>query len=295
VKVSGRIGGDVDKVRINGYLAVIDKETGAFSQELTLAEEDEVNITIEAVNDTGLVLAESIRTIKRNRKPPVPPTISAPAGAGKTYRTARSELEISGNAPKGAIGIIINDYRLQLFSPGDTKWSYLANVKFNNYAFGKNVFEVIAINRGGYRSESAKLTVILEEGAEEGVVTEGTDEVEGTQVRTRRPRTVEEADLPNNLPLMPGSVTIFAPTRGVPYATSDLETLIEGNVPPEAASVWVNGYKLRLFQQGKGFFNYIASAEMNTLKRGENVYEILVRSEDGYILDTLEYMITFRP
>jgi hypothetical protein len=292
VKVSGRIGAGVEKVRINGYLAQVDKENGTFEQELALAEEDEVSITIEAVDDAGLVVAEAIRTVKRNRKPPEAPTISSPAAAGEIYKTGKSELEISGKAPKGAIGIIINDYRLQLFSPGDTEWSYLANVKFNNYQYGKNVFEVIAINRGGYRSEAAKLTVILEEGSEEGVVKEGESSDEEV---TRRPRTAEEADLPNNLPLMPGSVTFFGPTRGGDYTTSNVETLIEGNVPPEASSVWVNGYKLRLFEQGKGFFNYIASAEMNTLKRGENVYDIIVRSEDGYILDTLEYKITFTP
>ncbi|MAE68771.1 hypothetical protein CL635_03130 [bacterium] len=294
IKVAGHIGRGVDKVRINGYLANIDKDTGNFEQELALAEEDEVSITIEAVDDTGVVIAEAIRTVKRNRKPPEPPTITDPAGAGKIYSTGKSEIEISGKAPDGAIGIIVNDYRLQLFSPGDTEWSYLANVKYGNYQFGKNVFEVIAINRGGYRSEAAELTVILEEGAQEGVVTKGTEDTENTEVR-RRPTTVEEADLPNNLPLMPGSVTIFAPTKGSAYATSDTETLIEGNVPAEAASVWVNGYRLRLFEQGKGFFNYIASGEMNTLKRGDNIYDIVVRSEDGYILDALEYKITFTP
>ncbi|MDA0376240.1 MAG: hypothetical protein O3A80_02950 [bacterium] len=297
INVTGHIGADVDKVRINGYLAQVDLDKGTFTQELTLADEDEVNITIEAVDERGVVIAEAIRTVKRNRKPPEPPTITYPASAGETYRTGNTEIEITGKAPKGAIGIIINDYRLQLFSPGDTEWSYLANVKFNNYQYGKNEFEVIAINRGGYRSESAKIIVILEEGAEEGVVTddqEGAEVTEGTEVQ-RRPRTVEEADLPNNLPLMPGSVTIFSPTKGEPYNTSTLETLIEGNVPPEATSVWINGYKLRLFEQGKGFFNYIASAAMNTLKRGDNVYDIVVRSEDGYILDTVEYKITFTP
>jgi hypothetical protein len=294
VKVSGRIGSAVDKVRINGYLANVDAEAGSFEQELTLADEDEVSITIEAVDDGGVVIAEAIRTVKRNRKPPEAPTITTPANAGETYLTSKSEIEISGKAPKGAIGIIVNGYRLQLFSPRDTEWSYLANVKFKNYNFGKNVFEIEAINRGGYRSEKAILTVMLEEGSEEGVLEEGAEGVEGTEA-TRRPRTVEETDLPNNLPLMPGSVTFFGPTTGSVYTMSNIETLIEGNVPPEAASVWVNGYRLRLFEQGKGFFNYIASAEMNTLKRGDNVYDIVVRSEDGYILDILEYKIVFTP
>ena len=295
VKVFGRIGSDIEKVRINGYLANVDSDTKRFEQELTLSDDDEVSITIEAVDTSGTVVAEAIRTVKRNRKPPEPPTIALPAGAGEIYKTAQSELEISGTAPDGAIGIIINDYRLQLFSPGDTTWSYLANVEFNNYQYGKNIYEVVAINRGGYRSETAEITIILEEGSDEGVVSSEDRDSEDEEDRPRRPRTVEEADLPNNLPLMPGSVTLFSPTKGTPYETTNLETLIEGNVPPEATSVWVNGYKLRLFEQGKGFFNYIASAEMNTLKRGENIYDIVVRSEDGYILDALEYSITFTP
>lgn len=292
VEVSGRIGSSIDKVRINGYLSNIDKDTGTFKQELALADEDEVRITVEAVDEKGVVVAESQRTVKRNRKPPEAPVISRPAQAGEVYRTNSPEIEISGTAPDGAIGIIVNDYRLQLFKPGNPDWSYLANVDFGNFFAGENTFEVVAINRGGYRSEAAVLTVILGEGTE-GIVTDDTENEEGETADSSRPTTPDEADQKNNLPLMPGSVEIFAPTRGEPYETSELEFLIEGNVPPEASSVWVNGYKLQLFEQGKGFFNYIASAELNTLKRGRNVYDIVVRSEEGYILDSVKYVVNF--
>ncbi|MDP7068901.1 MAG: hypothetical protein QF815_00095, partial [Candidatus Peribacteraceae bacterium] len=195
-------------------------------------------------------------------------------------------IEISGKPPAGAVGIMVNDYRLQLFKPGNTEWSYLANTKFDNYHYGENVFEVTAINRGGYKSDPAILRVVLGEG-EEGVI----EDPEDTDTQPHRTRTTEEADLTNNLPLMPGSVTIYAPTNGSAYATSDLEILIEGNVPPEAQTVWVNSYRLRLFEQGKGFFNYIASVELSTLKRGKNVYDIVIRSESGHVLDQLEYVI----
>lgn len=292
VEVSGRIGEDVDKVRINGYLANVDN--GTFTQELALPDEDEVNITIEAVDENGVVISEALRTVHRNRKPPEPPTITSPASAGETYRTASTEIEISGKAPEGAIGIIVNDYRLQLFQPGDTDWSYLANVTFDNYKFGTNVYNVIAINRGGYRSEVATITVILAEGVDEGVVTEG-EGVEGESVAPQPPKTAEEAELPNNLPLMPGSITMYSPATGTEFATSELENLIEGNVPAETDSVWVNGYKLRLFEPGKGFFNYIASTDLNTLKRGRNTYEIIARSDSGHILDKVEYVITLQP
>lgn len=296
IEVLGRIGKDVDKVRINGYLANIDGNT--FAQELALPDEDVVNITIEAVDDAGVVVAEALRTVTRNRKPPEAPTIESPASAGQTYRTNQTEIEISGTAPEGAIGIIVNDYRLQLFNPGDREWSYLANVNYNNFTFGTNLYEVVAINRGGYRSEVASLTVILGEDLEEGVVSEDTETGGGTggeAVAPVPPRTVEEAELPNNLPLMPGSISIYSPAPGTVYETSALENLIEGNVPQETHSVWVNGYKLRLFEPGKGFFNYIASIDLNTLKRGRNVYEVVARSESGHVLDRVEYVINLTP
>ena len=290
VEVNGTIGDKVERVRINGYLANINKTTGTFEQELVLPDEDEISITIEAVDAQGEVLGEAIRKVSRDRKPPEPPVISNPAGNGQTYLTTSSEIEISGTAPADAVGIEVNGYRLQLFSPGDTTWSYLANTQFNNFAVGENVFEVIAINRGGYRSDPAKITVILGDG-QEGVVT-GTST---GSVTPTTPQTVEEASLPSNAPLMPGTISIFAPNAGNQYTATESEFLIEGNIPPEVASVWVNGYQLRLYEKGKGFFNYIASVELGTLKRGRNVYRIATRDDVGKLLDEMDYVVTFTP
>ena len=171
VEVAGRIGRNVDRVRINGYLATINKESGTFSQELALADEDEVRIIIEAVDETGVVVGETLRTVLRDRKPPEPPAFTRPAASGQTYRTNNSEIEIAGTAPAGVVGILVNDYRLQLFKPGDTSWSYLASTKLNNFHAGENIYEITAISAGGYRSEQAVLTIILGEG-EEGIVPE---------------------------------------------------------------------------------------------------------------------------
>lgn len=294
ITVSGRIGSAVDKVRINGYLANINAQAGTFEEDLALPDEDEVSITIEAIDKDGIALAEGIRTLSRNRKPPEAPVISSPAGNDETYVTTRPEIEISGRAPQGAVGILVNDYRLQLFEPGDTTWSYLANVEFNNMRVGENVYEVIAINRGGYRSEPASVTIIYNPEGQEGVVNEevaeGTEATEGADVQPV-PTTVEEADLPNNAPLSPGTLVITSPAAGTEYTTREVENLIEGNVPNGTYSVWVNGYRLRLFEPGKTFFNYIASVELNTLKRGRNAYRIVARNEAGEILDQLTYIL----
>jgi len=290
VKVSGTINDKVERVRINGYLANIDKAVGTFEQELVLPDEDEISIAIEAVDAQGEVIGEAIRKVSRDRKPPEPPVISSPAGNGETYLTTNSEIEISGTAPNDAVGIEVNGYRLQLFSPGDTRWSYLANTKFSNFVVGENVFEVVAINRGGYRSDPAKITVILGNG-QEGVVT-GTST--GTLIPTT-PHTVEETTLPSNTPLMPGTISIFGPQQGTEYTATKAEFLIEGNIPKEVASVWVNGYNLRLYEKGKGFFNYIASVELGTLQRGRNVYRITTRDDAGKLLDEMNYIVNFTP
>ena len=297
VEVSGHFGEDVDKVRINGYLASINTTTRTFSEELALPDEDQVNITIEAIDESGVVIAEALRTVERNRKPPEAPTIESPANNGSTYSTTRPEIEISGTAPADAVGIIVNDYRLQLFEPGDKDWSYLANVAYDNMQYGENVYEVVAINRGGYRSDTASITIILSEEGTEGVVTEGegTENNEATVSDKPTPTTVEESELPDNVPLNPGSIRIFAPGTGSEFTTSSVENLIEGNIPTDTNSVWVNGYRLRLYEPGKDFFNYIASVELNTLKRGRNPYRITIRNADGEIIDELNYILNFQP
>lgn len=292
LEVKGRIGSDVEKVRINGYLADVNVAAQTFNEELALPEEDDINITIEAIDSNGVVIAESLRSVHRDRKPPEAPTILSPATNGQTYMTNQQELAIAGKAPEGAVGIIVNDYRLQLFEPGDTDWSYLANTKYDNMHIGTNVYEVVAINRGGYRSDVATITIILNPDAEPGVLPDSTPQPDSV---TPTPTTQEESNLPKNAPTNPGSIVITAPASGTEYTTKNVENLIEGTVPTQTYSVWVNGYRLRLYEPGKTFFNYIASVELNTLKRGRNPYRITIRAEDGSIIDELTYVLNFQP
>lgn len=294
LQVKGTIGDGVDKVRINGYLATINREQKTFEQELTLPDEDDVKITVEAIDKNGTVLSQALRTVRRNRTPPEAPSITAPAAAGQTYRTSKTQVEIRGTAPDNAVAIIVNDYRLQLFTPGEKNWSYLADTAFNNLHAGENIFEVVAMNQGGYRSEPVRITVLLEEG-EEGIVGGSTSQGSTETVAPTTPKTAEESELPDNAPLMPGSIRITSPKEGTEYSTTDKEFLIEGSVPTEAASVWVNGYKLQLYEQGKLFFNYIASTDLATLRRGRNVYRIVIRNAENNILDSLSYTVQFSP
>ena len=285
--VFGTFSSAVDAVRVNGYRALSDAEKGTYAIEIAIPDEEEIPITVEALNDEGLVLKKALRTVQRDRTPPEKPLVTAPAGDGAVYRTAKQELEIRGTAPRGTAGIIVNDYRLQLFQTGDTEWSYLASTKLQNFTQGENLYRIVAISESGYRSDPAVLTIILGEG-EEGLVSGGSSSTGDTPAPT-------PGSLPSNTPLKPGTLLVTAPTPGTRHEATltgtGAEFLIEGNVPPGTASVWVNDYKLQLYAPGKLFFNYIAGTRLNTLKRGENPYVIVARDKEGNILDRLQYTI----
>ena len=292
INVRGRIDlARVALVRVNGYEAAIDKMTGAFSLELTLPDDNESTVTIEAVDAAGQVLADAVRTIAREVHPPSQPHFLQPASDGQVYQTQRERIEIVGSAPPEAIGIVVNDYRLRFFEPGDEEWTYLASMELQNLAAGENVFTAVAIDAEGLKSEPVTMTIVLG-GATEGVVGGGEDVGnEGTEQ-------LDPATLPTNDPLQPGTITVTAPSAGEEHVATtpeESELLIEGAVPQGTYSVWVNNYRLQLFKPGKTYWNYIASMELGTMHRGRNAYEIVARDAEGQILDRLTYVIRFTP
>lgn len=291
VEVTGSFAPMVDTVRVNGYRTELDAEKRTYAIEITLADAESIPVTVEALDKNGIVLEKEMLTLKRDRTPPGKPAIVSPAGDGATYKTNDEELEIRGTAPRGTAGIIVNDYRLQLFESGDTKWSYLASTKLSNFTQGENIYRIVAVSDAGYRSDPAILTIILGQG-DEGVISEGSSSAAPA---------ASAGALPSNAPLKPGTLTVTAPAAGTRHEAAltgtGAEFLIEGNVPVGTASVYVNDYKLQLFSAGKSFFNYIASTGLKTLKRGENRYDIVARDREGNVLDRMTYVIvlTTRP
>jgi hypothetical protein len=166
----------------------------------------------------------------------------------------------------------VNDYRLQLFEPGNRTWTYVASTKIHNYKPGKNAYKVYTINAGGYRSEPAIITIILES-------------------ETPNPN----PNPGNNTSLQPGSITVIAPSAGNTHTAKESSFLIEGTTSPDTASLWINSYRLRLYEAGKTTWNYIADSTMNTLQRGVNTYEIVARDAENRILDSFVYTVDFRP
>ena len=310
-EVKGNIGESVVDVQVNGYGATISEETGLFSLELALPDRNEIDITVEAIAEDGEVLETVLITVYRDLQPPNPPTIISPAKDGETYQTQQERIEIIGEAPPEAIGIIVNDYRLQFFQPGDETWKYLASTELDNYQFGENVFEAVAIKKGGLKSEPVSITVILG-GDTEGVIGSPEEDIDGEEETDDTEDTMETDDeeevpppeeddvsgFPNNAPLAPGTLFVRSPAPGHKYVAEGIEfneLLLEGAAPVGTKSMWVNNYKLRLFEPEKGFWNYIASTKLGTMKRGENEYVITARDKDNMIIDRVTYTIVFNP
>ena len=285
VNVKGVVGSAVSAVRVNGYQATLSTDR-TFAIELSLPDENAVTITIEALDAQGTVLETAVRQSTRDLEPPASPAFTSPATTGQTYRTQSTVLKISGTAPAGTVGIMVNDYRLQIFKPGDRTWTYLADTKLDNFHDGENIFKVIAINDAGKQSEPAILTIVLG-GEGEGVINAGSAGSGASSEIT------SEEELPKNAALKPGSVQVTGPMPGTQFTSTGSAFLLEGTNPSDTASVWINGYKLRLFSPGKLFWNYIADPALGTLKKGVHTYVINARNAAGELLDSVTYTVTY--
>lgn len=286
VRVQGTVGARIERVRVNGYPASIDRSQGTYSQELAMPGTETFTIRVEALDRTGVVVEQQERTVKPARAASAQsPAITKPGKNGETVRTAAEEVEIRGTAPTGTVAMYVNDYKLQLFRAGDVDWSYLASKRFDNLKDGDNVFNVVAEDSSGARSPAATITIVVGENGPTTPASASSNSV---------PAQVSESTLPANAPLKPGTLAVTAPSGGTSTAFSGTGFLLEGTTARETASVWVNGYQLRLYTPGKTFWNYWATAAYGTLKKGTNVYRIVARDKENRILDAFTYTVEYR-
>lgn len=280
VKVAGRAGTLVAQLMVNGQPVSMAKD-GTFSVDVSLGKEPTVVITVEAQDAQGIPLSKIERTVLNVFEVSVEPLrFKSPVGSGETLRTSQSVVEITGEAPAGTNGVVINEYRLQLYKPGSKTWSYLANAAYDNLKVGENIFTAYAVDADGNKSPSRSITIVYEPA--------------GSGTGTSAPVS-SEPPLKQNAPLTPGVLVVDKPAGGTSADTSEKEVVIEGRTSGDTSSISINGYTLSLYVAGKTTWNYIASTDLSTMKRGKNVYRVVARNKDGEILDILEYTINFKP
>lgn len=280
VTVSGKVGDTIATLRINGT-PVTFRADKMFSAELSLPKEKSFLIKVEAEDKQGIIIGRVERTVQNAYQVDVPPVrIKSPVGSGETLRTSIPEVEITGEAPTNTAGIMVNDYRLQLFKAGSKTWSYLANTSNGNLKIGTNVFTIYAVDADGNRSPGRSVTVEL---SAESSATSNTG------------ATAVVPPIKQNAPLTPGVLSVEVPSTGTSAETSQSELSITGTTSASTYSVSVNGYALSLYTPGSTNWKYIASVNLETMKRGKNVYRIVARNQSGEILDVLEYTLTYKP
>lgn len=80
----------------------------------------------------------------------------------------------------------------------------------------------------------------------------------------------------------PAAPTITFPVaQNGSFSTKDEELVIRGTSSKDAQSVFVNDYKLQLFDPAKGTWSYLASTRLGNMKKGENVFEVFVVDTEG--------------
>lgn len=276
--VSGKVSNRVALVLVNGQSVPLKKDR-TFSVDMNLGKEVTATLHVEAQDMQGITLSAIDRIITNSFKATVDPVrFKSPVASGGTLTTGQREVEITGEAPAGAAAIVMNEYKLQLFKPGSRTWSYLASTALGNMVVGKNTFTVTVLDSEGNKSPPRSIFIVFS--------TSGPANATGS------------TDLPplkQNAPLAPGSLSVTGPAAGTDTTTDQKEIILEGITSPDTSSISVNGYTLSLYLAGKTTWNYIASTELSTMKRGRNVYRIVSRNKDGEILDVLEYTINFRP
>lgn len=278
VTVAGSVSPRIAQVRVNSQLVAIQSDL-TFSVDISMPSTPTVQITVEATDTQGIPLGKIERTVVNDFKVIVEPVrIKSPVGSGETLTTALQEIEITGEAPTGTVGVEVNDYKLQLFKPGAKTWSYLASTLLGNMKPGENIYSVRAIDEAGNKSEPRRITIVL-----------SGDMVANDESSSSPP------PLKQNPPLTPGILSVQKPAAGTVFDTSEREIVLEGLTTDATHSISINGYTLSLYEAGKTTWNYIASVELETMKRGKNVYRVVARNAGGEILDVLEYTINFKP
>ena len=85
--------------------------------------------------------------------------ITAP-NLGKDWETSSEPITITGTVPAKTKSIMINDYELKKYVPGEPSWSYVAATKFDSLKEGENIYEVYATDFDGKEKmvDSIKIT-----------------------------------------------------------------------------------------------------------------------------------------
>ncbi len=290
VVVQGSAQEAVDAVRINGYRATLDPLTRLFREELKI-ESSPFAITIEALNENGVIIGREKRTVyhqfeeevssnsnvEDNDEPTIAvgtvtsPVITEPS-TDANYTTNEPSFFIRGTTSSNTAAIEVNKYRLQLYEAGSTKWTYLADAELGTLKPGENVYTVVAYNAADEASEEETITINYEGAA----ATESQSSSSTTSIT------------PNQTPSNPGSLQVVIPSASSPHTTDLKQLELRGSSAANTAEVRVNGTTVPL---SGASWSYALDTLTGNFKRNSNVFNIASYDADGNLIDELTYEV----
>jgi len=95
---------------------------------------------------------------KTDKPAEAPTTINGPNG-GQDFKTTENKVTLTGTAAPKTKSLMVNDYTLKKFVPGDKAWSYVASTDYGNFQKGDNLFELYAIDYAEKKTLLDKITV----------------------------------------------------------------------------------------------------------------------------------------
>ena len=301
---------DSDKVQavyINGKKASLSGTNKWKIYELTLAQEGENDLTVEAEDLSGVRQELDPFIITYDITPPPAPVIEEPSPEEGEDSVTIEDIEqvIKGSVSKDTYAVIVNDYRLSKYVPGSKEFTYYAKIAYGNLEVGENEYVAIAEDKAGNQSDETKIILVLEQETvdEAGLETESDDvetvplsgaspgEEDEVEESTDEPEPEEEPEpLPEST--SEGGVTITDPNGGESFTTSETEFDIEGTVPEGTVKVMVNDYTLSLFEEGDTTYRYSAKSSFGNLEIGEkNEYTVKAYGEDNNLLGSASITI----
>ncbi len=266
----------VSVVYINGASATLSGNKWNVSSIMLGDGENEISVEVE--DGSGQRTKMDSIFVTFDDVAPVMPVIEEPGSNDEEVTIADIEQIISGTVSKDTEAVIVNDYRLSKYVPGSEEFTYYAKMAYANLEVGENEYEVIAEDKAGNQSDTAKIILILEQETVDEKKAESEDEVSDDS---------EPAAATSS-----GGVKITSPNNGESFETTETAFEIKGNVPSNTAKVIVNDYQLQAFEAGDTTFKYRANSTLGTLVIGQNnTYTVKAYDDEDELLGSASISI----
>ncbi len=212
-------------------------------------------------------------------------TIITPGKNDDTITTNKKNVPISGTVPSGTQKVIVNDYTLSKFKPGDTTFKYNAAVEWKTLHEGRNEYSVVALKDD--KRYEANITVVYdpdykEEISEELKDTPSEEASSSVQEEIKEEKKNEQTNQTQKE--NEGSLS-FTSIKDGDILTDEI-ILVSGTAPKNTAKISVNGYTLSQFSEGDTSWNYKMANAFGNRKAGDQTITVKALDADGEIIDT---------